>query len=356
MPTHADADRRRADNKVYDGTCAGDAVNAARWAAWSAAQTLLVGNAGGTLRHQGCRQRQDGDRRRPDAGQRHNGGLASNYRIAPSATTHRRYHAEDAHARPTFSAANKVYDGTTAASVTLGALSGLVGSETLGTRPSGNFDTKDAGNGKTVTVGGDAGRRQQRRAGRQLPARPGSATTTADITRRQLTAARSARPNKVYDGTTIASVTLAGGLSNLVGNETLNVDSRAATSTTSNVGNAKPVTRRRRAGRRRQRRAARATTWRRLRRQPGPTITPATLIYIADPASKRDRRARCHRCQRQRQRLRRRRNARPTRPAARLPFMTPATAASPAGQYAINGSRPGGGNYRFVQAPAMRPR
>jgi len=52
-------------------------------------------------------------------------------------------------------AANKVFDGTIAATVTGYGLSGFVPGETVGaTSTSANFDTKDIGNGKTVAVGG----------------------------------------------------------------------------------------------------------------------------------------------------------------------------------------------------------
>jgi hypothetical protein len=43
------------------------------------------------------------------------------------------------------SAADKTYDGTTTASINLGTLSGLIGSETLGVTASGSFESKNAG-------------------------------------------------------------------------------------------------------------------------------------------------------------------------------------------------------------------
>ncbi|WP_231638312.1 MBG domain-containing protein, partial [Piscinibacter sakaiensis] len=52
-------------------------------------------------------------------------------------------------------AADKVYDGNTAAVLSGGTLQGLVGSETLGLTVGGRFDTKDVGNDKAVIV--DAG-------------------------------------------------------------------------------------------------------------------------------------------------------------------------------------------------------
>ena len=49
-------------------------------------------------------------------------------------------------------AADKLYDGNTTASLTLGTLSGLVGTETLTVSGVGNFDTANPGTGKTVTA------------------------------------------------------------------------------------------------------------------------------------------------------------------------------------------------------------
>ena len=49
-------------------------------------------------------------------------------------------------------AANKVYDGSATASVTAGALTGLVGNETLAVAATGQFDTPGVGSGKPVNV------------------------------------------------------------------------------------------------------------------------------------------------------------------------------------------------------------
>ncbi|WP_231638309.1 YDG domain-containing protein, partial [Piscinibacter sakaiensis] len=95
-------------------------------------------------------------------------------------------------------AADKVYDGNTAATVT-GSLAGLVAGESLGLVLDGRFDTKDAGSGKTVTVGTALGDGAGGRAAnyRLDP----SATTTAAITPRALTVTAD-DASKVY-GTTL---------------------------------------------------------------------------------------------------------------------------------------------------------
>ncbi|GIS10668.1 MAG: hypothetical protein CM15mP114_14500 [Alphaproteobacteria bacterium] len=51
----------------------------------------------------------------------------------------------------TASASNKTYNATNSASVTL-TLSGLIGSETLGSTNTSTFNNKNVGTGKTVTV------------------------------------------------------------------------------------------------------------------------------------------------------------------------------------------------------------
>jgi len=100
------------------------------------------------------------------------------------------------------STADKTYDGNTVAAVTTGALSGYIGSETLGVSGSGTFDTKNVGTGKTVTVsytladgtnGGLAG--NYFLAGENL---------TAAINKALLTITAGTN-TKTYDGTTTAA-------------------------------------------------------------------------------------------------------------------------------------------------------
>jgi formylmethanofuran dehydrogenase subunit C len=105
-------------------------------------------------------------------------------------------------------AADKVYDGSTVATLSSGVLSGAVSGDSvvLGT-PSGAFVDKNVGLGKTVTVtgltlaGADA-------ANYSLGAL--STSVSADITPRPLSASAVTAANKVYDGSTAA--TLSGGV------------------------------------------------------------------------------------------------------------------------------------------------
>jgi filamentous hemagglutinin family protein len=85
-----------------------------------------------------------------------NGGLATNYSLASGLTA-----AASIAAKPLtlngMTAASKVYDGNTVAAVSGGALSGLVGTETLSfSGQTGTFVDRNVGTGKAVTVTGIA--------------------------------------------------------------------------------------------------------------------------------------------------------------------------------------------------------
>jgi filamentous hemagglutinin family protein len=113
--------------------------------------------------------------------------LSGSYAITPKALT------------PT--AANKVYDGTTAATLTA---SGLLGGDVVNFNyTSGSFSDKDVGNGKTVTATGvslsgtDAGNYSL-----------GSTTVnaTANITPKEIAVGGLTASNKVYDASTSATI------------------------------------------------------------------------------------------------------------------------------------------------------
>ena len=107
-------------------------------------------------------------------------------------------------------AASKTYDGTSDADVAAD-LSGVLSGDDLQLAVSGEFDDKNAGTGKTVTVNGalsgaDAG---------NYALSSSSITTTADITAKVIDLINAAAASKTYDGTTDADVTadLAGVIS-----------------------------------------------------------------------------------------------------------------------------------------------
>ncbi|WP_418319282.1 YDG domain-containing protein [Piscinibacter sakaiensis] len=242
------------------------------------------------------------------------------------------------------SANNKTYDGSVAATLSnSGALVGLVGAQTLVLSNTGaRFDTKDAGTGKPVTVDGLAIADGSGSASNYRLA-SNTATTTADINRRQLGGSFSAA-DKVYDGTTTAAVTLIN-LSNLVGSETLNTTT-SGNFDNRNVGNNKPVSvvvvlANGGSG-------GLAANYLPPTGSTTASITPATLTYVADPASKLI--------------------DAPLPPLSgrvdgfvggdnqgnattgTLVFTTPATQASPVGRYPINGGGLAAQNYGFTQA------
>ena len=105
----------------------------------------------------------------------------------------------------TASGQDKAYDGTTAATVTLGD-NRIAGDLLTTTYTSVTFADKHVGTGKAVSVTGIAmtGGADQ---GNYVLGNT-TASTTADITARPLTVTATG-VNKVYDGTTAATVTLA---------------------------------------------------------------------------------------------------------------------------------------------------
>ncbi len=130
-------------------------------------------------------------------------------------------------------ASNKVYNGTTAATVSI-TLAGIVAGDTVTGSATGTFDTKNVGTGKTVTIGtvtlsgASAANYSVSSAG----------TTTADITKFGLTASGTAS-NKVYDSTSVATVSIA--LSGVFGGDTVS-GTASGSFADKNVGTAKTVT------------------------------------------------------------------------------------------------------------------
>ena len=136
------------------------------------------------------------------------------------------------------SAANKVYDGTTAATLTALTSAGVLGSDVVSfSDSSANFADKNAGTGKTVTISGiaksgaDAGNYSLNNT---------TAGTAADITPLGITVSGTAA-NKVYDGTTaatVASLSSAG----LISGDVVSFSDSAASFADKNAGTGKSVT------------------------------------------------------------------------------------------------------------------
>jgi len=136
-------------------------------------------------------------------------------------------------------ASNKVYDGNTTATLSGGALEGVVNSDNVilvaGT---GSFADANVGTGKTVTatgysiVGSQVGNYS-------LSAQP--TVGTADITTTSLTITGVTAANKVYDGNTVA--TLSGGsLSGVVSGDEVTIVTGTGAFADANAGSGKTVT------------------------------------------------------------------------------------------------------------------
>ena len=140
-------------------------------------------------------------------------------------------------------ASNKTYDGNTTATLTgtPGTLVGVVGGDTVTLEGAavGTFGDKNVGAGKTVTVSGQTLGGAD--AWKYTLTEP---TTTADITAKELTVTGIAANNKVYDGTTTATLIGAPGtLDGVVGGDTVTLDgATVGTFADKNVGTGKTVT------------------------------------------------------------------------------------------------------------------
>ncbi|WP_423187402.1 YDG domain-containing protein [Alishewanella sp. d11] len=126
---------------------------------------------------------------------------------------------------------NKTYDGTTTASVTAGAVSGMLEGDTVAVTATGAFDNANAGTGKSVTVTYTLDNPNYTLA---------DETLLADILAKALSISGSVVSNKTYDGTTTASVT-AGAVSGMLEGDTVAVTATGAFGN-ANAGTGKSVT------------------------------------------------------------------------------------------------------------------
>ena len=136
-------------------------------------------------------------------------------------------------------ASSKVYDGTTVAAVTGGSLLGVVSGDSLAlSLGAGNFNDKNVGIAKPVTVTGLALRGAD---AVNYALTSSSASLSADITPKGLTVSGVTAANKVYDGSTLA--TLSGGvLSGVVSGDSLSLGAASGSFNDKNIGKAKTVT------------------------------------------------------------------------------------------------------------------
>ncbi|WP_262966195.1 beta strand repeat-containing protein, partial [Methylobacter psychrophilus] len=136
------------------------------------------------------------------------------------------------------SAANKVYDGNRDATINSSAagFDGMVAGDVLSVTATGLFDTKNVGSNKTVTLigsygGADVGNYNITQA-----------NTTADVSAKALTVSGISAANKVYDGTSVATINSSvAGFDGMVADDVLSVTATGLFDT-KNVGNNKTVT------------------------------------------------------------------------------------------------------------------
>src|SRR3989442_1526226 len=187
-----------ASNKVYDGTAA--ATIATRWLTGVIAPDV-VSLTGGTATFSD--KNVANGKTVTATGFTLSGADAGNYQLASTTLT------ATANITPltitgSFTASNKVYDGTAAATIATRWPDGVIAPDVVSlTGGTATFSDKNVANGKTVTAtgftlsGADAGNYQLAST---------TLTATANITPRPLTGSGTA-VNKAYDGTTNATVT-----------------------------------------------------------------------------------------------------------------------------------------------------
>ncbi len=141
-----------------------------------------------------------------------------------------------------FSAADRVYDGTTAAEATAHALQGLVGSDSVQLQvANARFENEDAGEHKTVNA--ELGLAGDNAVNYRLTS--ATANAFAAITRKPLTIGGAEAVSRDYDGTTAATVDFgAATLISPVGGDDVSIDSSgySAFFATTSAEAAKPVT------------------------------------------------------------------------------------------------------------------
>ena len=169
------------------------------------------------------------------------------------------------------SVADKVYDGTIAASLSGGTLSGVIGSDVVTLTQSGTFASANVGTGIAVNTSDGLGGAA---AGNYVLTQPTG--LSANITPATLSVAGTGVGNKVYDGTTAASLS-GGTLSGVIGSDLVTL-AQSGTFAAANVGTGVAVTASDSLG------GAAAGNY--TLTQPtglSANITPATLTYIATP-------------------------------------------------------------------------
>ncbi|HEY8876756.1 MAG TPA: YDG domain-containing protein, partial [Roseateles sp.] len=138
----------------------------------------------------------------------------------------------------TVSAANKVYDATAAATVSVSGVTGFVGSETVGVSATGSFSDKNAGTGKTVAANYLLSDGSNGGLAANYQFQPPAGSLTADISQAPLSFSARAQ-NKVYDA--LMAATLTNVAITPLGSDQVTLNTGTATFSDKNVGNGKAV-------------------------------------------------------------------------------------------------------------------
>ena len=163
------------------------------------------------------------------------GSGASNYSLLPYTTATSWTVNPKALTISGTTASNKVYDGSTAATLSGGILSGLVNGDTLTLNQAGSFASKNVGNNIAVTASDSL---SGAAASNYTIGQPTG--LVANITAKALTVAGETAQGKVYDGTT-AAVLSGGALSGVVSGDSVSL-TEAGIFASKNAGNAIAVT------------------------------------------------------------------------------------------------------------------
>ena len=136
------------------------------------------------------------------------------------------------------SAADKVYDGNTSATITAGTLNGLVGGDTLSVSANGTFNSKNVTTANSVmaayTLLGDTGLASNYSLANE--------TLSAVITPKGLTVSGITASDKTYDGTQMATINVGDALLNgLIGEDSVSVSANGVFDN-KNAGSNKLVT------------------------------------------------------------------------------------------------------------------
>ncbi|MGE3404662.1 MAG: YDG domain-containing protein [Vicinamibacterales bacterium] len=220
-----------ANDKVYDGTNAATLTGGANLTGVIAGDDVTAAVGGATFDNKNV-----GDEKTVTASLTLGGADQANYTVNASAT-------DLADITPlaltaSITANDKVYDGTTAATLTGGAnLAGVIaGDDVTAAVGSATFGDKNVGDEKTVTASLTLSGADQ--ANYTVNA---NATDLADITPLALTASITAN-DKVYDGTAAAQLTGGANLSGVIAGDDVTATVGAATFGDKNVGDEKTVT------------------------------------------------------------------------------------------------------------------